>query len=594
MRVFCPEHKRGFFAPRQSPIKCENRGHLLGELDFEGEAKHPVEIQWQYCCNCEHFCPVDFDQYRLERCPTCTRRSSLLYLCDRCHVISFESNTPLPSKNFTLTAEGAPQPSCPGCLRSASADLHEHECEELGVSFITGLTTCPICEERLDVAPAFPSSVAHYVKKTKSAHKTSVTFDYESESFVPVEDGEFVLISNAEQEIVLPRAPRFATRRDFYEFYQDYYHCPNPDAGEVHIIRPAVVARAANGWKLQATGVLEVHVDQPKPKPVPAISPSPSPSLSPSLSPSPEPVAQQRGEEWPVIPAAERKVEQPVAAPAKKEPGATPCTGCGSLIESKYAFCWKCGSAMGPQNQSQVVVRSKPLPMAFEDDELTVQHDMRPDNTSMFSWTMAKPPERPTTGRGSVLKLIAIATIAFVLLSLGLFGLTRSDSQVASATDAPPAVEQTAANPAAPEPKVEVASEAKVEQPPLVVTPEDELKKLREKRIQASASERRKIFQAIAKVERQYPRDYRFPYERAKLAVKGAQASSRTQAFKALSVAAEKAISTGKANEMLSGLEADRAGDFQKLSQGRQEWTRLLAALKRKDTSLLSRESSNN
>jgi len=89
------------------------------------------------------------------------------------------------------------------------------------------------------------------------------------------------------------------------------------------------------------------------------------------------------------------------------------------------------------------------------------------------------------------------------------------------------------------------------------------------------------------KVENQYPRDYRFPYERAKLAVKGAR---RTEAFKALNVAAEKAIHTGKANEMLNGLEEDKSGDFSKISQGRYEWSRLVAALKRKDTSLLSGE----
>ena len=89
----------------------------------------------------------------------------------------------------------------------------------------------------------------------------------------------------------------------------------------------------------------------------------------------------------------------------------------------------------------------------------------------------------------------------------------------------------------------------------------------------------------MAKVEKQYPRDYRFSYERAKLAMKG---SHNSAAFKALKVAAEKAITTGKANEMLSGLEEDKAGDFSKLSQGRQEWSRLVAALKRKDTSLLS------
>ena len=115
--------------------------------------------------------------------------------------------------------------------------------------------------------------------------------------------------------------------------------------------------------------------------------------------------------------------------------------------------------------------------------------------------------------------------------------------------------------------------------------PEDELQKLREKRMSAKPSESSRIIQAIAKVEKQYPRDYRFPYERAKLAVKG---SRRGEAFKALNAAAEKAITTGKANEMLNGLETDKAGDFSKISQGRFEWSRLVAALKKKDTSLLS------
>ena len=104
----------------------------------------------------------------------------------------------------------------------------------------------------------------------------------------------------------------------------------------------------------------------------------------------------------------------------------------------------------------------------------------------------------------------------------------------------------------------------------------------------ASSSERSKIVQAFSKVEKQYPRDYRFPYERAKFVAKGKRLSRRSEAFKALHVAAEKAITTGKANEMLNGLESDKAGDFSELSQGRYEWSRIVAALKRKDTSLLS------
>ena len=613
MRVFCPEHKRGFFAPRQSPIKCENRGHILGTLDFEGEAKLPAEIRWQYCCNCEHFCPVDFDQYGLERCAVCTRRSSLLYLCDRCHVISFESNTPLPTKNFTLNADGVPQPSCPGCLRSASTDLHEHFCELLNTTYITALNTCPVCQERLDVTPAFPSTVALYLKRTRAANKVSVTFDYETESFMPVEDGEFVVVTNQDPAIVLPRAPRFAARRDFYEYYQDYYHCPNPDAGEVHITQPATVTRSGSGWRLESTGVLEVVPDQPRKKIVPAPVRESAPAREPVREPVRErttPVRESTAvirEAPPVTRDAPAVTREEAVAPkrsepaprapleSKQQPTERPCAKCGALVEDRYAFCWKCGHSMTPETKPSSgnnPTRGSLLAAAMlEDDELTVQHDMRPAGASMFPWATAKQ-EHPSASRGSVLKLLAIGGVALLLGSLGLFGLTRSGSPTTAATPAPAPVENTAPAPAQtsqtemPAP-IPVSSVAQT-QPSPSVSPEDELlARLRERRLTATNSERPKIVEAFAKIERKYPRDYRFPYERAKLVVKGSQSDARDEAFKALSAAAERAISTGKANEMLSGLETDKTGDFHRLAQGRQEWTRLVAALKRKDTSLL-------
>ena len=596
MRVFCPEHKRGFFAPRQSPIKCENRGHLLGELDFEGEGARPAEIRWQYCCNCEHFCPVDFDQYGLDRCPVCTRRSSLLYLCDRCHVISFESNTPLQTKNFTLSADGVPQPSCPGCLRSAATDLHEHFCDLLNTTFITALDTCPVCQERLDVAPAFPSTVTLYLKRTRAANKVNVTFDYETESFVPVEDGEFVVVTNTEAAIVLPRAPRFGSRRDFYEYYQDYYHCPKPDAGEVQIVEPAIVSQTASGWKLETMGLLEVLLDQPKPRalPVPALLQNAAPPV-PKAAPPPPVVREEV-----IVP--KQPEPPPVPLTTKEERGETPCNECGALVESRYAFCWKCGAALTPDSKSSRgsnPSRGTLLSSAIDDDELTVQHEMRPASSSMFPWTTTKQSDHPSSSRGSVLKLIAIGGVAFLLVSLGVFGLTRSaDSQAGSetATASAPAPQQTTAETKPAEPAntapvtvpAQLVNETKPEASPSV-SPEDELlARLRERRITATNSERPKIVEAFTKIERKYPRDYRFPYERAKLVVKGAQSGARNEAFKALSVAAERAIAAGKASEMLSGLETDKAGDFHRLAQGRQEWTRLVAALKRKDTSLLA------
>jgi outer membrane biosynthesis protein TonB len=579
MRVFCPEHQRAFFAPRQSPIKCENRGHLLGAIDFEGQAASPVELQWQYCCNCEHFCPVDFDQYGLQRCSVCTRRSSLLYLCDRCYVISFESNTPLQTKNFTLTAEGVPQPSCPGCLRPASADLHEHACDAVNASFITGLNTCPICEERLDIAPAFPSLVANYLKRTKAANKVSVTFDFETGSFVPVEDGEFVVVTNQDQAFVLPRASKFATKRDFYEFYQDYYHCPNPDAGEVQILQPAFVKLADKGWTLVATGTLDVVKEQqPKKKPVVA------PVVQP---PAPAPVPVPKREEPQPEP-----VPIPVIAAKKETPSVRTCTECGSQIEEKYFFCWKCGHSMSNERKPRQILSS-----AIDlDDELTLQHEPRPHHSTVLPWSTSRAEEHPSSSRGSVLKLLAIGGVAFTLLSLGAFGLFRSGAETASATTAPPsqAPQQQVSQPVSqPQPTAPITTEVSRNAPAETTTqqatpnPEDELKKLRERRMTAPASERPKVFQAFAKVEKQYPRDYRFPYERAKFVVKGSKGSSQSEAFKALTVAAQKAISTGKANEMLNGLESDKSGDFSRISQGRFEWSRLVAALKRKDTSLL-------
>ncbi len=577
MRVFCPEHKRGFLTPRQSPIKCENRGHLLGELDFQGEAKLPLELQWQYCCNCEHFCPIDFDHDGLERCPVCTRRSSILYLCDRCYTVSFESNTPIQSKNFTLSSEGAPQPSCPGCLHETSVDLHEHTCDGLGLSFVTALNGCPICRERLDIGPSFPSFVANYLRRTKAANKFNVTFDYETELFVPVEDGEFVLISTGNesfQTIVLPRTARLKSRRDFYEFYQDYYHCTKPEAGDVHIIHPAVVVPAVGGWKLLATGILEVLEDQPKKM-------APADLLRPQV--------EKLSREKQAISIASIEEQSPVR----------PCTHCGSLVETRYAFCWKCGNAL--TNDSSVTHREKPpttmslTQIASEDEdddeELTVQHDVRPAGSPIFSWALAKEPERHSGVKRSVLKLIAVAVVGFILTSLGLFVLARSASRMGSVTAAQPDAGNVQPDPTvAPGQNVkrDVANEPTPQQTTALLPEDAALKTLRERRMGTKASDRSAILQAFLKAEKQYPNDYRFPYERAKLVVKASKSNSHDQAFNALSLAAEKAINTGKAHEMLHGLEADKAGDFQKLSHERHEWKELAQALKNKDASRLN------
>jgi len=115
---------------------------------------------------------------------------------------------------------------------------------------------------------------------------------------------------------------------------------------------------------------------------------------------------------------------------------------------------------------------------------------------------------------------------------------------------------------------------------------DDEWKLLREERIEAKPSGASKIITSLEEAEKKYARDYRFPYERAKLSIKGI--TTHHEAFSALSLAGEKAIDNGTAQEMLDSLLADKDGDFYKLSRGHREWQALVQALSNKDKQALN------
>ena len=116
-------------------------------------------------------------------------------------------------------------------------------------------------------------------------------------------------------------------------------------------------------------------------------------------------------------------------------------------------------------------------------------------------------------------------------------------------------------------------------------TGDEEIKRLRERRIGARPSESVEIISAIEQGEKKYPTDYRFPYELSKLSIKGI--TSHHEAFEPLARAAQKAIDNGQADEMLNGLMTDKDGDFHKLSHGHREWKALEEALRNRDKRLL-------
>jgi hypothetical protein len=128
------------------------------------------------------------------------------------------------------------------------------------------------------------------------------------------------------------------------------------------------------------------------------------------------------------------------------------------------------------------------------------------------------------------------------------------------------------------------------EQPSPAITPrqansassaDEEIEQLGDRRIGAKPSERVEIISALEQAEKNYPNDYRFPYELSKLSIKGSL--SHDEAFEPLARAAQKAIDNGQADEMLNSFMADKNGDFHKLSHGHHEWEAIARALRSRD-----------
>lgn len=663
MRVFCREHERGFFAPRQNPIKCDNRGHILGELNFTGDKRSEIDLSWQYCCNCEHFCPISPDGDSLKRCPVCARGTSQLYVCDRCFTISFESNPPINTKNFTITAEGIPRPACPGCLQAGTGEVREHACDDLGRSFTTALTTCPICRERLDIGPSFPNLVSQFLRKTKAANKTNVTFDYDTGLFVEIEDGEFVVVPDASERnrvMIVPRLAQFSDARQFYEFYQDYYHHrAEIRVGEVFIHEAAMAERADGGWAFKSQGLLEVVDDHPQrrtrkvrineasryqdvvaippAKPAePAIAPPSAAeraSLSPrTAAPIPPPSAAERASlppraAAPILPPsaaegaslpprpAERAIDPPSAAvraslppttaeppippgdidteappsvaAAKVEPSAGVCQHCGSAIEEKYAFCWNCGKPMGHATPSETKRPKNPSRRLIIDMDDAANVQPFEEGPSFRKQTSMK------RGNGSVPKVLLVILVAGTALVSGMAGMwwLKRAPQVTTTAQAAQAVTSTSQSAQEYVPTVAV-SNSPVDSPVPVPTKmtsasaDDELRAFDQRRTKATAADRRNMMRDITRLEREFPNDYRFPYERAKLSA--ADAKSRDVAFQALFIAAQRAIKAGKTGEMLHVLEADRSRDFRNLVRSKVEWAQIVQSLKNRDATLLA------
>ena len=114
--------------------------------------------------------------------------------------------------------------------------------------------------------PEFPVSAVDYLgKMTRFANVVKPDFQNGILINDPDGTGELMLIRDSrlpdetQPLFVVPRHGQFQTKQDFYTYYEKYYDCVRPSAGDVWIIDPAVVERVSGGWQLREKGVLEIR-----------------------------------------------------------------------------------------------------------------------------------------------------------------------------------------------------------------------------------------------------------------------------------------------------------------------------------------------
>jgi hypothetical protein len=122
----------------------------------------------------------------------------------------------------------------------------------------------PVREE-----PEFPVSAETYLQKMKGSNRSTTVIRPDFQNGILVKDGEgrgeLVLVEDLTRPVdfqrlfVVPSVSQFQMKQDFYNYYDGYYECDQPTAGDVWILHPAIVEKVNGGWRLREKGRLEVR-----------------------------------------------------------------------------------------------------------------------------------------------------------------------------------------------------------------------------------------------------------------------------------------------------------------------------------------------
>lgn len=354
IKVYCPAHKTHFEVQTVGRVVCASDPHLLA-TDF------PRESFWEYCCDCQRFWPSDLNQggQGAAACAACHRLVARRYLCGHCKVLSVDSDDAGSKRKFyTVGAGGVVSPACPGCgSATEGVTARPHECGAALTSFHTARVSCPFCEEPLEVAAQqraaehggldFPAWVTDCLQDAPGRTSTPVRPDLLKDMLVkdPEGRGQLMLVHDwgvpGGQLYLVPRVTRFQMVQEFHSYYDRFYNCTRPSAGEVCVNKPALVKRVPGGWRLLEKGELEVDpVRAPPPARVQPKQPEAPKQPDAARAHAAQPATEAKASSQPaptVKPAAParspetesrqgRRTAEAVAAPVRTYPAATPST----------------------------------------------------------------------------------------------------------------------------------------------------------------------------------------------------------------------------------------------------------------------------
>lgn len=172
LKAHCKEDNGAVHCTRGPKLQCIN-GHEVAK-------NFPYDGFWSYCCDCYTLSssPTVSDIKADSNCSYCGRLTSRRFVCDRCKMMSFESDESQEIKFFNLRNKGIPIPSCPGCLESPNQlSIREHDCAELVATYFTALEVCPFCTKWIATTNEAEENVDEPVRVTE-VEQPSSNFSY--------------------------------------------------------------------------------------------------------------------------------------------------------------------------------------------------------------------------------------------------------------------------------------------------------------------------------------------------------------------------------------------------------------------------------